>query len=300
MSKSNKKRPTSSSKFEFLRKNQISSPKKDSNHATQKSSSNLFKKKETSNFIKDTSYNTMKEDRSKRYLQKTSNSLIKSNDLSSPKSQPKEYNDPILKSRLSTDPPKPKETSRFQDPPEKSRISSASQSNPKQSLNKFQDLKDRKAKLFDVFDKEEELVISGSIDDLKREVLVKEFKTLFYKCKEIKELLTEFSDTCKTISNENATIKLELTNKTENLENIELKNRENEEKLEKIQENYNEKTREIENLRRENDENQNDLSNIREKLSFFQGETKKLIENERVFEETRFFANKKEAQIRVN
>ena len=79
-----------------------------------------------------------------------------------------------------------------------------------------------------------------------------------------------------------------------------MKNRENEEKLERLQEIFDEKTKEIENLRKENDENQNDLSNIREKLSFFQGETKKLIENERVFEETRFFANKKEAQIRVN
>lgn len=48
--------------------------------------------------------------------------------------------------------------------------------------------------MFNILDNEEELIISNELEDLKREKLLKEFKNLFYKTKEIKSLLDEVSD----------------------------------------------------------------------------------------------------------
>ena len=61
---------------------------------------------------------------------------------------------------------------------------------------------DKKYKMFNILDNEEELIISNELEDLKREKLLKEFKNLFYKTKEIKSLLDEVSDNNIKLQNE--------------------------------------------------------------------------------------------------
>jgi len=215
-----------------------------------------------------------------------------------PKERPSKYEDLAFKEEM---PSKTKETSNSLMKSKKLRSQEEnwkSQKGQKDTL-KYQELKDKKTRFFDILDKEEELVVSGSIEDLKRDVLLKEFKTLYYKSRELKQLLNEFFESNKGLNIENQALNIELSDKNMKLEAFQLKTQENLENLEKFQALNNEKSREIEDLKRNLDENLNEIEIIKEKLSFFQGETKKSMEKERVFEETRFFANKKEAQIRV-
>ena len=180
-------------------------------------------------------------------------------------------------------------------------------------LEKSQKLRDKKTKLFDILDNGEELIVSEEIDDLKREVLVKEYKNLYYKTKEIKEILNEFNeknkllqekinekdDFMKKILEDLKQIKGDVKEKNEI---IEVFNKEQEDLKEKLWdlENINqEKEEKIKLLSRDFSENLQNYEELREKLQFLEEENRKLAENRQFSDDFKLFANKKEDQIRV-
>jgi hypothetical protein len=56
------------------------------------------------------------------------------------------------------------------------------------------ELKDRRARMFDILDDEEEMLVTNTIEKMKKERLMKEFKNLFYKSREIKEVMSEYAE----------------------------------------------------------------------------------------------------------
>lgn len=74
-------------------------------------------------------------------------------------------------------------------------------SNDTDALEKSKSLFSKKAKIFDLLDDAEECTLSDYLEDLKREELIREYRNLFYKAREIKYLLNEFSKTNKELQN---------------------------------------------------------------------------------------------------
>ena len=146
------------------------------------------------------------------------------------------------------------------------------------------------------------MIISEEIDDLKRDFLLKEYKILYYKSREIKDLLNEFYESNKELTKENRF----LIDEIKKFNDFQEKYKKNEEisevqrqDINEIKENYKDKEKEVVILQKEIQQKDLDLKEIREKFEMLENDNKKLEDGRQYAEDLRILAKKKEMQIRV-
>jgi hypothetical protein len=98
-------------------------------------------------------------------------------------------------------------------------------------------LRTLKTKNFDVLDDDEEFVVTGKVDDCKREKLAKQYKALYYKTRELRQLLLETSDN-------NNILKLNLQNLDNEKRQHLLDNEKLREEISEIEDRFSKKERE--------------------------------------------------------
>lgn len=168
------------------------------------------------------------------------------------------------------------------------------------------ELRDKKSRIFDLLDREEELILSQDIDDLKREDLLKEYKVLYYKSKEQKTLLNEFAINNKEYQKElvektkkTDELNKELKKMMEELKFKERKHAETKEHFENLNFHNDKKEEEYDKNKRKSKELAEEYEKIKEKLILLQDENKRLKEQQKYSEEIKNFINKKEEKIQV-
>lgn len=152
-------------------------------------------------------------------------------------------------------------------------------SNDTDALEKSKSLFSKKAKIFDLLDDAEECTLSDYLEDLKREELIREYRNLFYKAREIKYLLNEFSKTNKQLQNKLEKKLIDSNNFCKEIENAESalakKSKENESFKTQIAE----FEKKIEIMIHENNKKEETIRNMDRKIQEFSQEYHILEEN---------------------
>lgn len=115
---------------------------------------------------------------------------------------------------------------------------------PEEAIKESERLRALKTKNFNVLDDDEEFVVTGKVDDCKRDKLAKQYKALYYKSRELRQLLTEISDN-------NNILKLNLTEIDAEKRQILLDNEKLREEISEIEDKFAKKEREYQETQRD-------------------------------------------------
>lgn len=169
-------------------------------------------------------------------------------------------------------------------------------SNDSDVLDKNKSLFSKKAKIFDLLDDAEEYTLSHYLEDFKREDLVREYRNLFYKAREIKYLLNEFSQTNKELQRKLERKEEDLsifhTEMKKAISELAKKSKENE----LFQTQISEYEQKINGLINENHKKEEIIQNIDNKMQEFSQEYHKLEENIGLLKQENYFLLQKMQQ----